>query len=100
MESNPAMETIVILLLGFGVAGAGGPPGEHPSSLGVFEGRSDVGTPKLAGAVRYDPAQRRYDVSRGGYNMWFAKDAFHFVWKKMSGDLAIAADIAFAGAEG
>ena len=30
--------------------------------------------------------------------MWFAKDAFHFVWKKASGDLSLAADVAFLGA--
>ena len=27
--------------------------------------------------------------------MWLAKDAFHFAWKKASGDLSLAADIAF-----
>jgi hypothetical protein len=27
--------------------------------------------------------------------MWFGKDEFHFVWKKVSGDVAISADIAF-----
>jgi regulation of enolase protein 1 (concanavalin A-like superfamily) len=27
--------------------------------------------------------------------MWFARDSFHFVWKKMSGDLTLAADITF-----
>jgi len=29
--------------------------------------------------------------------MWFSSDAFHFVWKKISGDIAINADIAFIG---
>jgi hypothetical protein len=27
-----------------------------------------------------------------------ARDAFHFAWKKASGDLALAADVAFLGA--
>ena len=27
--------------------------------------------------------------------MWFVSDAFQFVWKKVSGDVTIAADIAF-----
>ena len=30
--------------------------------------------------------------------MWSTRDAFHYVWKKVSGDVALAADIAFVGA--
>ena len=30
--------------------------------------------------------------------MWFAKDAFHFAWKKATGDLSLTADVAFLGA--
>ena len=29
--------------------------------------------------------------------MWFTNDAFHFVWKKMSGDVTLAADVVFEG---
>src|SRR5262245_13994255 len=29
--------------------------------------------------------------------MWAARDAFHFVWKKTSGDLALTADVSFPG---
>ncbi len=32
--------------------------------------------------------------------MWGTNDALHFVWKKVSGDLTLAADIAFAGTGG
>ena len=27
--------------------------------------------------------------------MWFAADAFQFVWKKVSGDVTLTADISF-----
>jgi hypothetical protein len=30
--------------------------------------------------------------------MWFATDAFHFVWKQIEGDVALAADVRFVGA--
>ena len=93
------MGTMTIFLVGLGF-GAGGAAGDEPRGLGAFEEHSDVGTPKRAGEARYDPAGGRYSVSGGGYNMWFAKDAFQFVWKKMSGDVALAADIAFAGPGG
>ena len=32
--------------------------------------------------------------------MWFGEDDFHFVWTKVSGDVALTADIAFIGATG
>ena len=32
--------------------------------------------------------------------MWFGMDDFQFAWKKISGDVAISADIAFAGEKG
>jgi TolB protein len=32
--------------------------------------------------------------------MWFTSDAFHFVWKKVSGDVSLTADISFSHAGG
>jgi dipeptidyl aminopeptidase/acylaminoacyl peptidase len=39
-------------------------------------------------------------VTGGGENMWFTKDAFHFVWKRVSGDVALAADLQWIGTAG
>jgi Tol biopolymer transport system component len=73
--------------------------GEGPS-LGVFEHQSDVGDTRHTGAVHYDEGRRSYTIAGGGENMWFTNDAFHFVWKKVPGDVMLAADIAFLGAGG
>ena len=32
--------------------------------------------------------------------MWFTNDAFHFVWKRISGDVNLAGDIAWIGTGG
>jgi Tol biopolymer transport system component len=32
-------------------------------------------------------------VSGGGKNMWAREDAFHFVWRRMSGDVSLSADV-------
>ena len=32
--------------------------------------------------------------------MWFTNDAFHFVWKEMSGDFMLTADVKFIGTGG
>jgi hypothetical protein len=65
------------------------------SMTGIFEGHSDVGTVLHPGSVDYDASKRTYIISGSGENMWFAADAFQFVWKKISGDVTLTADISF-----
>src|ERR1051325_5684129 len=62
-------------------------PQNARASLGLFEDHSDVGTVLHAGSVDYDPPKRTYTISGSGENMWFSADAFHFAWKKISGDV-------------
>lgn len=65
---------------------------------GIFEGVGDIGvTPKKGSAV-FDAAKGEYRVTGGGANMWQSSDAFHFLWAKSSGDVAITADVRFEGA--
>ena len=70
------------------------------AALGQFEGHGDIGVVGKSGAIEYDAAQKSYLVSGGGENMWSTTDAFHFVWKKISGDVSLAADIKWIGAGG
>lgn len=64
---------------------------------GLFAGDTDIGDPKQAGGVVYDAKADNYTVTGGGANMWFKSDSFHFVWRKVEDDTALAADIAFVG---
>jgi TolB protein len=66
--------------------------------VGVFTGHADVGTVLHGGSATYDEAAKTYTVTGGGENMWAGKDAFHFAWTKITGDVSLTADIAFAGA--
>lgn len=70
------------------------------ASLGFFEAHGDIGTVLHPGSVRYDSSAQTYTVTGSGENMWFSSDAFQFVWKKASGDVSLAADIAFQGSGG
>ena len=65
---------------------------------GIFAGQTDVGAPAQAGSARFDPVQKIYEVTGGGANIWGAADAFHFVWKKISGDMDLTAKLRFEGA--
>jgi TolB protein len=69
--------------------------GQTTNNLGMFEDQSDVGNPALAGSASFDPASKQYTVSGGGANMWAAKDEFHFVWRRVSGDFSLTATVHF-----
>ncbi|GAC1661846.1 MAG: SMP-30/gluconolactonase/LRE family protein [Candidatus Acidiferrum sp.] len=68
-----------------------------PSSVGAFEGHSDIGSALHAGSAAFDQHAKTYTISGSGENMWFTADAFHFVWTKVSGDVSLAADVKFLG---
>jgi TolB protein len=63
--------------------------------VGIFEHHGDVGTVLHAGSVAFDSSQQTYTISGSGENMWSVADAFQFVWKKLSGDVTLTADIGF-----
>jgi Tol biopolymer transport system component len=81
-------------------AQAGGPPDLVAGPLVIFDGQQDVGTVLHPGSAQYDSASGTYTVSGSGENMWFGTDDFHFVWAKVSGDVALTADIAILGSGG
>lgn len=70
------------------------------SPLGFFDNHGDIGNGGIPGSVEYDSTKQVYIVGGGGENMWFARDAFHFVWKKISGNGALAANIRWIGTGG
>jgi Tol biopolymer transport system component len=70
------------------------------SNLGIFSSHADVGKVFKPGSAAYDPAKGEYRIAGGGANMWFTNDAFHFVWKEMSGDCALTANVHWPGTNG
>ena len=68
--------------------------------LGIFEGQSDVGTAVVPGSASFDAATGKYTITSAGYNIWYYRDEFRFLWKRMSGDVSLAADIAYPDPNG
>jgi len=68
--------------------------------LGIFDGQQDVGTVLHPGSAQYDDAGATYTLSGSGENIWWAEDDFHYLWKKVSGDFSLSAEIAILGAGG
>ncbi len=65
--------------------------------LGQFAGHTDIGAPTLSGTANYDAANQAYTVTAAGTNMWFGRDQFHFLWKRMTGDFILRTRAEFSG---
>ena len=83
------MKKTALLILGLACAASA----QTAANLGIFEGASDVGTPSHKGSVVYDAASKEYRITGGGNNMWAARDDFFFVWRKVTGDVVITANL-------
>jgi hypothetical protein len=70
------------------------------TKIGIFDGQSDIGAALVPGSSSYDAATKRYTINSAGYNIWYVRDEFRYLWKKMSGDVSLAADIAFPDPKG
>lgn len=90
-----ALCSCFVFAVSIGAAGQG-----NSVPVGIFEGSQDVGSVLHRGSTTFDAAKQSYTVAGSGENMWLGMDDFQFAWKKMSGDVAISADIAFVGAKG
>ena len=69
-------------------------------AVGTIKGQDVVGKVLHPGAARFDAASGAYTLSGNGENMWAGQDDFHFVWSRMSGDVALTADVDFMDAGG
>lgn len=67
------------------------------TNLGQFDNHGDVGRLERPGSVRYVAERQEYVVEGSGANMWFDRDEFHFVWKRIRGDFILRARVRFLG---
>ena len=63
--------------------------------IGLFSNQSRVG--EADGTAEFDPGKGVYRITGKGANIWGQIDAFHYLWKQASGDIALSADNAFVG---
>lgn len=67
------------------------------NGAGIFKNQADVGKPKITGSAVYDEKTKTYTLKGGGYNIWFKRDEFHYVFNKLKGDFTLTAHFEFAG---
>ncbi len=66
------------------------------AGIGVLDSQADIGTAK-SGSAKFDRENQTYLIEGSGRNMWADSDAFHFVWKKMSGNFILSTRAHFIG---
>jgi hypothetical protein len=76
------------------------PSNNFDTPIGVFQGQSDIGSALVPGSASYDASTKQYTINSAGYNIWYTRDEFRYLWSKMSGDISLAADVTFPDAKG
>jgi len=76
------------------------PTKSFATPLGLFEGQSDIGGPLLPGSASYNPSTKQYTITSASYNIWYTRDEFRYLWKKLSGDVSLAATVTFPNPKG
>jgi len=63
---------------------------------GIFKNQADVGKANPTGTAVFDAKSGVYTIESAGTNLWNKTDAFHVIWKKVSGDVSLTADVELA----
>lgn len=67
------------------------------NKIGIFQNNLDIGNPKTAGSASFNPETEIYTLSGSGYNIWFERDEFNYLFNKIKGDFIITANFEFVG---
>lgn len=66
-------------------------------SNGAFQYSIDVGNPIKKGSSIYNMKNQTYAIKGGGYNIWFDRDEFHYLYNNLKGDFILTANFDFVG---
>lgn len=62
---------------------------------GIFSKSGNIGNPAIKGSSLYNPSDQSYTLKGSGYNIWFARDEFHFLYNEIKGDFIMTANFRF-----
>jgi hypothetical protein len=72
----------------------------HAQNVGLFESQSDIGILLNPSVVEFNATTGTYTLTSSGNNIGGNEDDFNFLWKKLSGDVAITAEISLPANSG
>ena len=90
------MRTISLLLclVLSGIANAQAP------GTGIFQHSADIGNPAIKGSATYNASDQSYSLKGSGYNIWFERDEFRYLFNQIEGDFILTANFRFTGEGG
>jgi photosystem II stability/assembly factor-like uncharacterized protein/regulation of enolase protein 1 (concanavalin A-like superfamily) len=62
-----------------------------------FDNHQDIGNTGAAGSVCFDSINQRYTIYAAGDDIWGSADQFHYLYKKVHGDVSISARVRYIG---
>ena len=69
-------------------------------AVGIFDSSGDIGNPQTKGSSQYNESTQTYTLQGAGYNIWFNRDEFQYLNKKLSGDFILTANFEFTKEDG
>jgi TolB protein len=97
MTRQTHRQPVITPIAVFAVLGALLTSSAMAASLGEFESAADVGLIEVKGSSEFLPDKAQYRISGSGANIWAQEDAFQFLSKKVSGNLALTMDVGWVG---
>ena len=67
------------------------------AKIGSFDLLSNIGAPEIAGKASYNEPSQSYHLSGSGSNIWYGKDSFSFLSRKINGDFILQTRVHFIG---
>lgn len=91
MVPNSVKPIFILLLAGLICQGC------IENNLGLFQQSLDIGYPAIEGSAKYDQMEEKYTLKGSGYNIWFERDEFHYLFRAERGDFRIQTELGFMG---
>jgi len=66
-------------------------------NTGIFSINKDIGNPKNTGYALYNAADQSYTLKGSGYNIWFERDEFNYLFTPLEGNFILTANFRFEG---
>ena len=61
----------------------------------LFPNSKDIGQPKMEGSSIFHSEDQSYSIKGGGYNIWFERDEFHYLYNTVESDFILTTNLAF-----
>lgn len=70
------------------------------NKFNIFSTSGDIGNPAIKGSAQFNPIDQSYKIKGAGYNIWFERDEFFYLYNSIEGDFILTANFSLNGDKG